>query len=175
MPTKNPTGVDSAITTFNMLCALWRRWLKKAGTKADTGAFVELHPCVAMEEEDLKRNGTGRGWRLEKGSALYLCAKHSPGGGSALAGRDLTLEEGATLIVRAGRPYGDVSFDPETRLVKFDPKSAGKLRLGNGVTVKKNTRVVIDLDGDAECVIPDGKVFDSDVNIKVKAGESKSA
>jgi hypothetical protein len=176
MPTKNPTGVDSVVTTFEAINAMYGRWLARAGAcvaarGAKPGAFIEIHPSVAMDEGDLERAGIGRGWVLEDGSALYLSGRLSRGHGHAFSGRDATFREGSTFIVRVKRPYGNVRFDPATRKIGADVAGCGKFFIGNGTTVNPGVRVEIDVEGNGECTISDGKVFESDFRLVVKPGE----
>ena len=177
MPTKNPIGPDSAVTTFHMLSRLFGNMLSDAGAKVapgngdEAGAYVELHPCVAMESGDCVRNGVGKGWTIGRGSRLYLCAVYAPDGKKGFAGKDVTICDGASLLIRTERPYGNPAYDSARRTIKPEPQSAGKVFIGNGTKVLENVKVDITVSGDGECIIENGRVFDRSITVSVKPGQ----
>lgn len=173
-PTKAIVGADSVATTFT---ALTRRTAQKlrelgswvAGSAEAPEAFAELHPALGRSLEELRERGIGRGWRLEAGSRLYLCARQGMDD-AALIGEGLILEEGACLIVRVKRPYGRLLFDAQSRAIREDAASAGRLKIGTNVVVKAGVRALIDID-EAGCVIvPDGTIFPKHSSAHVSRG-----
>jgi len=176
MPTKNPVGVDSAVTTFHALSDLYAGWLERAGAKIAKSenhfsAIIDLHPCTVMDFSDIKESINTKGWVISEGVALYLGARLNPDGGRLIACEGARLEGNSTLIVRVEKPYGKPAFDPATRAISPDVKTAGKFLLGKNVKLLNGVKVEITIRGNGECVIKDGKTFDCDTKITVIDGE----
>jgi len=176
IPTKNPVGVDSAVTTFHALSDLYAGWLEKAGAKIAKSenhfsAIIDLHPCTAMESGDIKESINTKGWMIDEGAALYLGARLNPDGGRLIAREGARLEGKSTLIVRVEKPYGNLFFDPVSRTITPDVKTAGKFLLGKNVTLSSGVTVEITIKGNGICIITDGRTFDGDVGITVGDGE----
>jgi UDP-N-acetylglucosamine/UDP-N-acetylgalactosamine diphosphorylase len=176
MPTKNPTGGDSVVTSFHALADMYARWIEQDGGRVPrpdgkVAAWIELHPSVAMEPGDLAAKGIGKGWVFDQGSRVYLCARYAPGGDTIIAGSEAGFGRDCTFIVRVEKPYGDVVYHSETGELKPEPHTAGKFMMGKGVAVRPGVRVEITVEGDGECMIHGGKVFTGDLKLVVKPGQ----
>ena len=177
MPTKNPTGADSVVTTCRMMNDQSARWLEAAGgfvprSGGVVDATLELHPCTALDAADLPDRGIGKGWVLERDARVYLCARYSHAGDTVIAGPDANFGRGSTFIARVKKPYGDLAFNAGSRDLRPDVHSAGKLLIGRGVATRPGVRVEIDIEGDGELVISNGRVFSEDLKLTVRHGQT---
>jgi hypothetical protein len=176
MPTKAVLGQDSVQSTFGTLVKESAVLLHElgafvAGRTHAPAAYAEFHPCLGLTREELAERGVGSGWELATGSRLYLGVRH-PAISAVTYGSRLRLQDGATLILDAERPYGDLSYDPGARTLAEHVDSAGRLTLGSNVSLKPGVRVVVHIMGSGKLVIPDGTVFDDHLELRVKSGQT---
>lgn len=160
LPTKSIQGEDSLETTMACLARQDAARLAAAGASVGPGAVVELDACL-----DLPPDGAA-GWRIGAGASLFLGARHGLDGGLPYA-PDLALGEGAHLSIDADLPYGNLRYDPATRAVAEDPVTAGRVRIGRGVTVAPGARISVRIEGDGCLVVPDGTRFEGSREVVV--------
>jgi len=163
MPTKNVTGADSAESTCRMLSDRFARKLERAGAQIHPDALCDLHPAST---------GLGPGLKLQAGARLYMGARKSDARGAPVSDGPLTLEPGASLVVYAARPYGDIRAD-SSRRIKVDGERASRLKIGSGVTIKKGVRVVLRIGPGTRLTIPAGRVISQDIHGEVGPGEDQ--
>jgi len=142
LPTKNLAGDDSLEGTTSALSRQAAAKLRAAGAEVAADAIVELDPCLGESAEGLRRLGVGPGWRIGAGAVLYLGVRHGVDDAPPY-GPGLVLEPGARLVVRADRPYGDVTVDPATRTVSVDATAASRIGIGADVTVAAGARIEV--------------------------------
>lgn len=171
MPTKNVTGVDSVASTVARLSSRFASQLASAGAQVAPDALVDLHPACGESPDGLAARGLGPGWRLESGSRLYLCARTGPAPEAPPMGENLTLEPGAGLVVDALRPYGGLSLG-ERRALKVDPDGASRVSIGRGVRIASGVKAVIRIGPGARLTVPDGRVIEGDLNLKIGDGDA---
>lgn len=128
LPTKYLKGRDSLETTRRKLLELAKRRIEELGGICE--GMVELHPCVRLS----------KGWKIGKGARLYLGVRYGD------YDREFTLDDGASLIVSADKPYGDVKYDLKTRRIESDIKTAGKFRL-NRRRIEKGISISVSIKG----------------------------
>ena len=168
LPTKSLHGDDSLEETSTAMSRAAAARLRALGADVDATAQVELDPCLP-DDGVLSAWGVGRGWRLGAGSKLCLAVRHGPNGAPAL-GPGLTLGEGARLHLRVARPYGQVVLDATTRAVSEDRGTAGRLRLGDGVSLADGADLDGHVDGDGHLEIRAGAALAGRVLAHVTPG-----
>jgi UDP-N-acetylglucosamine pyrophosphorylase len=166
MPTKNVTGVDSVASTVSMLSALHAQRLTQCGAYVAADALCDLHPCCGDDCELLRDRGIGPGWRIDQGALLYLCAREGGKPGAPIAGEGLHLERGSTLIIDAARPYGTIQLKSD-RKISCDPAQASTVSLGRGVRIEAGVRVAIHIKPCGRLIVPDGRVFDRNLEVTI--------
>jgi len=172
MPTKNVTGMDSVESTLKMMSARFASQLQEAGAQVAPDALVDLHPACCGHADELAERGIGPGWRLEQGSRLYLCARSGPASGAFPMAEGLVLEQGASLVIDARRPYGGISLG-ERRSVQVDPALASRLSVGRGLRIASGIRAVFRLGPGASLTIPAGRVISEDVHLELGRGDEE--
>jgi len=163
MPTKNVTGADSAESTNRMLSDRFAKKLSEAGAEIHPDALCDLHPACT---------GLGPGLKVGAGARLYMGARQSDYQGAPVCDGPLILEPGSSLVVYAARPYGDIRTD-SFRRIEVDAAGASRLKIGNGVTIKKGVRVVLRIGPGTRLTIPAGRVISQDIQGEVGTGEDK--
>lgn len=170
LPTKALVGRDSVQSTVRALLEISRRTLKNLGAQVDDSAHVEWHPLLGMNENQLTECGMAKGWRLEAGSRLFLCLRYSVGDESPLSA-GLHLQEGASFIIKVEQACGELRFDPSTRKIAEHPESAGRVSIGENLTLSKGVRLAIRVEGDGSLEIKPGWTCRESSQLIVKAGE----
>ncbi|HOX43666.1 MAG TPA: UTP--glucose-1-phosphate uridylyltransferase [Myxococcota bacterium] len=166
MPTKNVTGVDSAVSTSQALSRRAARLLTEAGAALEPSAMCDLASC----DQDLAARGLGPGWLLGPGARLYVCARNDARDGAPVGAPGLTLEEGASLVADCARPYGRCQLLPGRRLV-LQPEGQSRLRLGRGLVVRRGVRVRLRVAEGGSLRVGDGRVFAADADVEVGPGQ----
>jgi UTP--glucose-1-phosphate uridylyltransferase len=166
MPTKNVAGVDSVASTVAMLSALHARRLRHCGAEVAADALCDVHPCCGDDPESLRQRGIGPGWRIEGGARVYICAHEGGKPDAPIAGEGLQVGVGATLIIASARPYGNIRLQSDRRLT-CDRAGAGRVSLGKGVRIAAGVRVAVRVKSGGTIIVPDGHVFDRDVEVEV--------
>lgn len=175
IPTKAVIGRDSVQTTFRALVEQAAKLIRGLGgivaeKDGEAAAYIELHPCLGMDEDSLERKGLATGWFFAEGSRLYLCARHSAVVQMPPFSPGLKLGESAALLIRAESPYGDIDYDPAGRVIGENSSSAAKVWVGENVSVADGVSVRIDIEGNGRLEIPAGTCFSKDIDMVVKAG-----
>jgi UDP-N-acetylglucosamine/UDP-N-acetylgalactosamine diphosphorylase len=171
MPTKNVTGVDSAVSTQTALSRLAAGRLAAAGAQVAEEAVCDLSPACEAEADAMSRLGIGPGWRLEPGSRLYLCARLGAREGEPVGAPGLALEQGASLLLESALPFGGVALG-EKRQVRMEPARASRATLGRDVRVQAGVRVRLRIGPGASLRVRPGRTFAGDTDIEVGPGES---
>lgn len=171
LPTKSLTGTDSLESTEAALAARDAQRLARAGAQVHETARVEIDPCLDPGPHRLR--GAGMGWRLARNARVYLGVRHGPDGELPFS-EDLDVGEGATLRVAAGLPYGSLAYRSDTRAIREDPSSAGKVRLGRRVSVDPGVLVDLSVQEDGCLLIPDGTRLEKDITLRVPPGETRT-
>ncbi len=178
VPTKAIVGRDSITTSFQALARQGARCIEQlggevAGASSEPKAYVELHPCLGMTQEALTTRGVGKDWKLEEGSRLYLCLRHGLDERTPPLSAGLHLEEGATLIVRANKPYGEIEYDEDTRDISEQALSAAKVWIGGNVTIAKGVRVEVNILDDGQFIISENARIEQNQMFTVSGGGTK--
>ncbi len=168
-PTKSVKGRDSVDDTRKNFSLYFSEILKNCGAIVKDGAVVEINPCCGLSEKDLKEMGIGEGWFVGKNSSLYLCAKFGISNSSPFD-RELILEDGASLILKVRKPFGNPKLR-KGRFIEPDPETAGKVRLGKKVGISKGVRVEIEIEGNGILEVKDHYTFSTSSIIKIGNGE----
>lgn len=169
LPTKNITGTDSLEATVQALSDSGRSLLASCGATAagaEEGgqpALVEISPLLGTSSGELGERGIGRGWVMEPGSSIYLGAVEPAGEGRPYSA-GLRMGRGASLVVTSDAPLGSIALDAATGRLEIDREKAGRISIGEGVTVSPGTRVRIHLRPGEKFVLEPGRVVDSDIS-----------
>jgi UDP-N-acetylglucosamine pyrophosphorylase len=169
-PTKSVYGSDSSLeTTVAAMIAQAADRLRALGATVDPGAIVEIHPCLTGDDDALTTSGAAAGWRLDEASRTSLGVRHGIDGRPPF-GDGLVVERGATVRLQADRPYGRVAFEPTTRAVRAKPAVAGRLHLGDNVTIAAGAQLSIRIAGDGVAIIPNGTKLTGRHEVVVEPG-----
>jgi len=121
----------------------------------------------------LLQRGIGPDWTIGERARLYLCVHHGPGDGEPVGAAGLLLEPGASLVIDAARPYGDLELEPG-RVLRVDPGAASRISIGKDVVVRSGVRIAVSVGRGALLTIPDGRVFDEDAELSVEPGDKQT-
>jgi len=145
-PTKNRRGESSLEETQRLILETSARRLGGFGASVGTDAMVEIAPYVG--DEDIAGMGIRDGFVVQDGSRLGLGVPKTRFLGS------FRLGNGASFVMKAKRPFGNVSFDIETRACKA--QGAPEIVIEDGVEVLANVSVM--MEGAGKLVIRKGKI-----------------
>ncbi len=171
MPTKNVLGEDSLQTTLAGLLKDQALLLSRCGAEIkfnENGAplaNVEISPLVGTDPAELAGRGVGKGWKLGAGATIYLGVPYAAEGFATPYSDGLELEEGASLIVHATRPLGDIKNGPDGKLEQ-NLEVAGRVHIGANVKILKGVTVKIILGEKGSYVLPANTVVDKDLIVR---------
>jgi hypothetical protein len=171
LPTKTLVGEDSLDTTTAALSRGAADRLRKAGATVADSARVEIAPWLRTREATWTGSGAGRGWVLEEDSDLFLGSLRGLEDGPAF-GPGLRIGGGATLEIEVGLPYGTPAFDPDSRSVRADAASSGRVSVGRDVAVAPGVSVRVRVEGNGRLRIPDGAVLSESCERTVGPGDT---
>lgn len=173
LPTKSIGGVDSLKSTVATMIRNTAERLRTAGGQVAQDAVIEFDPCLDEGPSALMERGIGPGWDIQNASQLFIGVRHGPDGLPPFGG-GLVIKPRARLEISAQLPYGVIDYDPKTRVISENPETAGRVRIGQGVTLQSGAQLIIRLEGDGVAVIPDNTVIEGVLQLTVSAGTQKT-
>jgi hypothetical protein len=132
-------------------------------------SVLELAPYILFSEK-IKGFFDFSHWKLERSCFFYTSCFMPPDGEEKSFSEGLKLKENSKFIISSDKPFGYIKVDSE-RNTKFDSGSFPKLKVGKNVSAEKNVSVRFQVEEGGVLIIEDGKVFQSDLDIKVRKGE----
>ena len=170
-PTKTYDAEDSVFDSRKKYLKYTAKKIVNSGFLLSLGedSVLELAPHILFSEKVMRFFDFSR-WKLGSSCFFYTSCFMPPDGEEKSFSEGLTLKEKSKFIISSDKPFGYIRVDSE-RNIKFDSGSFPKLKVGKNVVVEKNVSVRFQIEEGGVLIIEDGKVFQNDLDIKVKKGE----